>query len=97
MLSCGKFYGQLDSLVCTPTSQTPLNHAQNSQCSLTNPPPSSTPVNLSRSNSCALKEKVEEMLLALEKQKKENSAILSQLTDNKNGILFFSVLALSIL
>ena len=83
MSSCGGFYGRLDSLVCTPTtSQTPHNNAHNSQCvqrSLTNPSSSSTPVILSRSNNRVLEEKVDEMFLALEEQKKENSAILSQL------------------
>ena len=79
MSSCGGFYGRTDSLMCAPTSHSTLNHARNSQRSLTNPSPGSTPVNLSRSSSRALEEKVEEMLLALEEQKKENSAILSQL------------------
>ena len=79
MSSCGGFYGRTDSLMCAPTSHATLNHARNPQRSLTNPSPGSTPVNLSRSSSRALEEKVEEMLLALEEQKKENSAILSQL------------------
>lgn len=79
MSSCGGFYGRVDSLISTPTSRTSLNDAHNSQRGLTNPSPGSTPVNLSRNNSRALEQKVDDMLLALEEQKKENSEILSQL------------------
>lgn len=89
MSSCGAFYGRLDSLVSTPTSQAVGRHSSHSSStdssrsvnlpSITRVTLGSTPMNISRTNNRTLEHKLDQLLDAIEEQKKENSEILLQL------------------
>ena len=88
MSLCGAFYGRLDSLVSTPTSQAVCHSSRSSSTdssrftnspSVTRVTPSSTTMNISRANNRALEHKIDQLLDAIEEQKKENSEILSKL------------------
>lgn len=80
MSSCGVFYGQLDFLVSTPTSQAVSHRSSHSSStdssrsanssSVARVTPSSTLTNISRANNCVLEHKINQLLDAIEVQKR---------------------------